>query len=162
MFLPFEPDPDPVLRASSRVRGCICQCSRVVSPFLARQVLEENIGYLVGDCLIAAAFLSYAGPFLSNYRDELVEKTWLAQVLSCHTRTPPTLHHPTSSHPYSAPSPPNLAGPCTVAPHMDPANPPPPHPTPPTPIPHIRCQHLIVSIADGHGRQDLTLFVTAL
>ena len=44
------------------------------------QILEENIGYLVGDCLIAAAFLSYAGPFLSNYRDELVEKTWLAQV----------------------------------------------------------------------------------
>lgn len=35
--------------------------------------------------MIAAAFLSYAGPFLSNYRDELVEKTWLAQVLSsCH------------------------------------------------------------------------------
>ena len=32
--------------------------------------------------MIAAAFLSYAGPFLSNYRDELVEKTWLAQVLS--------------------------------------------------------------------------------
>ena len=47
------------------------------------QILEENIGYLVGDCLIAAAFLSYAGPFLSNYRDELVEKTWLAQVLAC-------------------------------------------------------------------------------
>lgn len=46
------------------------------------QILEENIGYLVGDCLIAAAFLSYAGPFLSNYRDELVEKTWLAQVLT--------------------------------------------------------------------------------
>ncbi|XP_020611900.1 dynein heavy chain 2, axonemal-like [Orbicella faveolata] len=44
------------------------------------KILEENIGYLVGDCLIAAAFLSYAGPFLSNYRDELVEKTWLAQV----------------------------------------------------------------------------------
>ena len=32
--------------------------------------------------MIAAAFLSYAGPFLSNYRDELVEKTWLAQVLT--------------------------------------------------------------------------------
>ena len=50
------------------------------------QILEENIGYLVGDCLIAAAFLSYAGPFLSNYRDELVEKTWLAQVLFSCTR----------------------------------------------------------------------------
>ena len=30
--------------------------------------------------MIAAAFLSYAGPFLSSYRDELVQKTWLAQV----------------------------------------------------------------------------------
>ena len=39
------------------------------------------MGYLVGDCLVAAAFLSYAGPFLSNYRDELVQQTWLKQVL---------------------------------------------------------------------------------
>ena len=42
------------------------------------------MGYLVGDCLVAAAFLSYAGPFLSNYRDELVQQTWLKQV-----NTPP-------------------------------------------------------------------------
>ena len=40
------------------------------------------MGYLVGDCLMAAAFLSYAGPFLSQYRDELVQDTWLKQV-SC-------------------------------------------------------------------------------
>ena len=38
------------------------------------------MGYLVGDCLMAAAFLSYAGPFLSQYRDELVQETWLKQV----------------------------------------------------------------------------------
>jgi len=44
------------------------------------QKLEVSIGYLVGDCLVAAAFLSYAGPFLSNYRDELVQQTWLKQV----------------------------------------------------------------------------------
>lgn len=44
------------------------------------QILEENIQYLVGDCLIAAAFLSYVGPFLSNYRDELVQNNWLVQV----------------------------------------------------------------------------------
>lgn len=37
--------------------------------------------YLVGDCLVAAAFLSYAGPFLSSYRDELVQQTWLKQVM---------------------------------------------------------------------------------
>lgn len=53
------------------------------------KILEENIGYLVGDCLIAAAFLSYAGPFLSNYRDELVEKTWLAQVRQLHVACNP-------------------------------------------------------------------------
>ena len=41
------------------------------------------MGYLVGDCLMAAAFLSYAGPFLSHYRDELVQDTWLKQVYTC-------------------------------------------------------------------------------
>ena len=47
---------------------------------LATQKLEVSMGYLVGDCLVAAAFLSYAGPFLSHYRDELVQQTWLKQV----------------------------------------------------------------------------------
>lgn len=42
--------------------------------------LEKDMGFLVGDCLVASAFLSYAGPFLSNYRDELVQETWLKQV----------------------------------------------------------------------------------
>ncbi|KAL8578353.1 Dynein heavy chain 2, axonemal [Nucella lapillus] len=42
--------------------------------------LEEKMGYLPGDCLIAAAFLSYMGPFLSNYRDEIVQKVWMAEV----------------------------------------------------------------------------------
>ncbi|XP_060896803.1 dynein axonemal heavy chain 2-like [Labrus mixtus] len=41
--------------------------------------LEENMGYLVGDCLLAASFLSYMGPFLSNYRDELLA-IWLKEV----------------------------------------------------------------------------------
>lgn len=41
--------------------------------------LEERIGYLPGDCLVAAAFLSYMGPFLSNYREEL-QKTWMEQI----------------------------------------------------------------------------------
>uniref|UniRef100_A0A4W6ECP9 Dynein axonemal heavy chain 2 n=1 Tax=Lates calcarifer TaxID=8187 RepID=A0A4W6ECP9_LATCA len=41
--------------------------------------LEENMGYLVGDCLLAASFLSYMGPFLSNYRDELLA-IWMKEV----------------------------------------------------------------------------------
>uniref|UniRef100_G3PFM0 Dynein, axonemal, heavy chain 2 n=1 Tax=Gasterosteus aculeatus TaxID=69293 RepID=G3PFM0_GASAC len=42
-------------------------------------VLEENMGYLVGDCLLAASFLSYMGPFLSNYRDKLLA-IWMKEV----------------------------------------------------------------------------------
>ena len=48
------------------------------------QRLEVSISYLPGDCLVAAAFLSYAGPFLSHYRDELVQNTWLKQVSNLH------------------------------------------------------------------------------
>ena len=44
------------------------------------QDLEERMGYLVGDVLVASAFMSYTGPFLSNYRDELTQKVWLAEV----------------------------------------------------------------------------------
>lgn len=44
------------------------------------QDLETRMGYLVGDCLIAAAFLSYMGPFLSNYREELVSKHWIKEI----------------------------------------------------------------------------------
>lgn len=48
------------------------------------QILEENIGYFVGDCLIVVVFLFYVGFFFFNYRDEFVEKMWFVQVLfSC-------------------------------------------------------------------------------
>lgn len=43
------------------------------------QGLKVNMGYLVGDCLLAASFLSYMGPFLSDYRDELLA-IWMTQV----------------------------------------------------------------------------------
>ena len=36
--------------------------------------------YLVGDCLVASAFLSYMGPFLSQYRDVMMEEIWLKEV----------------------------------------------------------------------------------
>ncbi|XP_030042289.1 dynein axonemal heavy chain 2 [Microcaecilia unicolor] len=42
--------------------------------------LEQNLGYLVGDCLLASAFLSYLGPFLSSYREEILSQIWLKQV----------------------------------------------------------------------------------
>ncbi|KAL0970220.1 hypothetical protein UPYG_G00238880 [Umbra pygmaea] len=41
--------------------------------------LEKDMFYLVGDSLLAAAFLSYMGPFLSNYREELLS-IWMKQV----------------------------------------------------------------------------------
>lgn len=47
-------------------------------PLLQR--LEGDMVLLPGDCLLASAFLSYVGPFLSQYRDELVQETWLKQV----------------------------------------------------------------------------------
>ncbi len=41
---------------------------------------EQSLSYLPGDVVVAAAFMSYAGPFPSEYRDELVKHTWLPQV----------------------------------------------------------------------------------
>lgn len=46
------------------------------------QQLEKRMGFLPGDCLIAAAFMSYMGPFLSEYRDQMVQKIWLAEVFT--------------------------------------------------------------------------------
>ena len=42
---------------------------------------EIDIGNLFGDVAIAAAFLSYAGPFGAQYRSKLVDEEWLAPVL---------------------------------------------------------------------------------
>ena len=43
-------------------------------PYAMRQ---EN---LFGDCLVSAAFMSYAGPFGAAYRNELVIDEWMASV----------------------------------------------------------------------------------
>ncbi|KAM8972622.1 dynein axonemal heavy chain 2 [Pelodytes ibericus] len=41
--------------------------------------LDEDIGFLVGDCLLASAFLSYMGPFLSSYREEILQ-IWMREI----------------------------------------------------------------------------------
>jgi dynein heavy chain len=42
--------------------------------------LHARLAALPGDAALAAAFLSYAGPFPSEFREELVRATWLPQV----------------------------------------------------------------------------------
>ncbi|CAM6118761.1 unnamed protein product [Calypogeia fissa] len=51
--------------------------------------LEEGIKLLPGDCLVAAACLSYTGPFASEYRDELVNG-WIAEVKRLEIPASPT------------------------------------------------------------------------
>lgn len=41
---------------------------------------EEAFTCLPGDCLLAAAFMSYTGPFNSIYRQYLVKNVWVAQI----------------------------------------------------------------------------------
>eukprot|EP00736_Rhodelphis_marinus_P013382 Rmarinus@m.14828 len=41
---------------------------------------QTALKHTVGDCLVAAGFLSYAGPFNSEYREELMQQKWLTQV----------------------------------------------------------------------------------
>ena len=43
-------------------------------------LFDAQMVMLVGDCLAAAAFLSYAGPFPADYRDALVVDTWLVAL----------------------------------------------------------------------------------
>lgn len=41
--------------------------------------LDEQYDFLIGDCILAAAFMSYCGPFPSEYRDSLIS-SWISRV----------------------------------------------------------------------------------
>ncbi len=38
------------------------------------------MGRLLGDCLLAAGFLCYTGPFTYDYRQAMINDTWLKDV----------------------------------------------------------------------------------
>lgn len=42
--------------------------------------LDQDFDCLPGDCLLATAFISYLGPFVSQYRESLID-IWLKQVI---------------------------------------------------------------------------------
>ena len=44
--------------------------------------LNSSRGWLVGDCLVASAFLSYTGAFNFDMRQELMKDTWEVDLLS--------------------------------------------------------------------------------
>ena len=48
--------------------------------------LEGRVEALVGDCAISAAFLSYGGPFNSEFRHDLLQSTWLPTMRSMWVR----------------------------------------------------------------------------
>ena len=43
--------------------------------------LDEQYEKLVGDCILAAAFMSYCGPFPSEFRNELISN-WISLIQS--------------------------------------------------------------------------------
>jgi dynein heavy chain len=49
------------------------------------KVLGERQTLLIGDCLIAAAMVSYAGPFTAQYRQEL-EEEWRSHIKRLHIK----------------------------------------------------------------------------
>ncbi|KAI5057584.1 hypothetical protein GOP47_0027599 [Adiantum capillus-veneris] len=50
---------------------------------------QEEIKHLPGDCLVAAACLSYAGPFASEYREDLIKGIWVPEVLKAEIPSSP-------------------------------------------------------------------------
>ena len=52
--------------------------------------LKIQSGYLIGDCIIAAGMLAYAGPFTSEYRQEM-ESMWVSELDNQHIIHSPNL-----------------------------------------------------------------------
>lgn len=48
------------------------------------KTLRGSIPLLIGDCLMASGFLSYLGPFISEYRKKLVSTVWIPQMQASH------------------------------------------------------------------------------
>ena len=44
--------------------------------------LQSQATRLAGDCLLSASFLSYLGPFTFDFRVELMQKDWAADIRS--------------------------------------------------------------------------------
>jgi len=65
-------------RAEKLVTGLASEKTRWES---SAHTLEETVSKLPGDALISAAFLSYNGPFSSEYRETLVDKLWLPKIV---------------------------------------------------------------------------------
>ncbi|TKS69390.1 Dynein heavy chain 2, axonemal [Collichthys lucidus] len=78
---------DSLSKKSSELELKLKQADKLVTELAGVKVhlketvasLEEKMGYLVGDSLLAASFLSYMGPFRSNYRHELLE-IWMEEL----------------------------------------------------------------------------------
>ncbi|XP_014276767.1 dynein axonemal heavy chain 2 isoform X2 [Halyomorpha halys] len=75
-------------RASKLVEGLLGEKERWELTILE---LEEAFDLLLGDVLLGTAFTSYVGPFLSSYRDELVN-TWISKAKSMSVPASPKLN----------------------------------------------------------------------
>jgi dynein heavy chain len=64
-------------RAAQLVEGFAGECEQWKQTV---ENLDTQYEYLLGDCILAAGFISYMGPFTSTYRDELV-KSWKKCVM---------------------------------------------------------------------------------
>lgn len=77
---------DLTLFLSSHHRVCmrlaLILCTSHLSWTQDLEELKQRRVHLLGDCLISAAFLSYAGAFSSDFRKEMIYEIWVKDVQS--------------------------------------------------------------------------------